>query len=286
MPQGRFCISGLYMRKRKLFCEISPLTYRISVEKNILMRNMRDLFSTETFSCHKDTAPLPVLVYRHNSLIRRRLGNVDMALQENKAVNLSIAAPHVNGIIIKPGETFSFWRLVGRDSRRNGYKTGLTIANGQPSRGVGGGMCQFTNLIHWMVLHSELTITEHHHHDGIDLFPDFHRQIPFGTGTSIVYNYLDYRFRNDTGNTYQLLVHTDDEYLCGELRAMHRQDHSFHIHAEDEYFSNENGTVFRNGIVVRDTIDVRSGNRIAQDVIRKNHAKVMYDTSNLKIEKR
>lgn len=42
-----------------------------------------------------------------------------MALQENKAVNLAIAAPKVNGITIKSGETFSFWKLVGHDSKNN-----------------------------------------------------------------------------------------------------------------------------------------------------------------------
>lgn len=52
---------------------------------------------------------------------------------------------------------------------------------------------------------------EHHHHDKVDLFPDFNRQIPFGTGTSIYYNYLDYRFRNDTQALYQLLVWVDGE---------------------------------------------------------------------------
>ena len=56
--------------------------------------------------------------------------------------------------------------------------------------------CQLSNLLHWMVLHSDLTITEHHHHDRFDLFPDDGRQVPFGMGTSIVYNYLDYRVTN------------------------------------------------------------------------------------------
>ena len=70
---------------------------------------------------------------------------------------------------------------------------------------------------------------EHHHHDQIDLFPDFKRTIPFGTGTSIVYNYLDYRFKNTTDITYQLIIYTTDEYLCGELRADKRPDYKYHI---------------------------------------------------------
>ena len=138
-------------------------------------------------------------------------------------------------------------------------------------------MCQLSNLIHWMVLHSELTITEHHHHDALDLFPDFGRQIPFGTGTSISYNYIDYRIKNETTNTYQLRLKVDDEYLCGELRAEEQQPHTFHIHAENEFFSREGGVIYRNGQVYRDIIDRKTGQCIDSQLIRTNHAKVMYE---------
>ena len=138
-------------------------------------------------------------------------------------------------------------------------------------------MCQLSNLIHWMVLHSDLTISEHHHHDGLDLFPDFGRQIPFGTGTSISYNYLDYRFTNNTDITYQLRLWVNGEYLCGELRAADHQPHTFHIHAENEFFSRENGVVYRNGQVFRDVIDPNSGSVLESQLIRTNHARVMYE---------
>ncbi|MCF0115750.1 MAG: VanW family protein, partial [Erysipelotrichaceae bacterium] len=215
--------------KRKLFCEISPTTYQISLFKERTIRHIKDFFSAKKFSSKKEDKPLPVVIYTHKSLIRRKLGNVNRKLQENKAVNLSIAAPKVNGILIYPGETFSFWKLVGSISEKKGYKEGLTIANGKSIPGVGGGMCQFTNLIHWMVLHTPLEIVEHHHHDEMDLFPDYGRQIPFGTGTSIVYNFLDYEFYNPTDAIYQLLVSTNDTYLCGELRASKAQEYAYHI---------------------------------------------------------
>ena len=263
--------------KRKLFCEISPLTYRISMEKEILKRKIRDVVRRCRFATERTESSLPVLVYRHKSLIRRRLGNVDMQLQENKATNLSLAITHIDGLVIHPGETFSIWKLIGRTSERRGFKEGLTIEKGRPAQGIGGGLCQLSNLIHWMVLHSELTITEHHHHDGIDLFPDFGRQIPFGTGTSISYNYIDYRVKNTTTNTYQLRLWVDDKYLCGELRATEPQTHSFHIHAENEFFSREDGVIYRNGQVFRDVIDRNTGSRIDSQLIRTNHARIMYD---------
>jgi vancomycin resistance protein VanW len=247
------------------------------MEKEILKRKLKDLLHKTNFAKVRTETSLPVVIYRHNSLIRRRLGNVNMQLQENKATNLALAVSHIDGLLILPGEIFSIWKLIGRTTQRKGYKEGLIIANGKPSQGIGGGMCQLSNLIHWMVLHSELTIVEHHHHDGLDLFPDFGRQIPFGTGTSISYNYIDYRLRNDTSNTYQLRLCVDGEYLRGELRATEPQLHTFHIHAKNEFFSREDGLIYRNGQVFRDVIDSITGNCLESQLIRTNHAKVMYD---------
>ncbi|MBO5798213.1 MAG: VanW family protein [Clostridia bacterium] len=268
---------------RKLFCEISPLTYRLSVKKGVIKRRLQDVFGGGQFATHKEREPLPVRVYRHNSLIRRQLGQVDMQLQENKAVNLSLAAPHVNGILIRPGETFSFWQLVGAPTKARGYREGLTISSGRTTSGIGGGMCQFTNLIHWMVLHSPLTVVERHHHNGLDLFPDFGRQVPFGTGTSVAYNYIDYRFRNDTGITFQLLVRTTDEYLCGELRADRQPRWAYHIKVENEGFVREADGVYRVGEIYRDKVDRLTGKCAVHELIQRNHARVMYDTSGLKI---
>ncbi len=262
---------------RKLFCEISPATYRISVARQIVKRDLSDAFSGRTFAKEKGEEKLPVLLYSHNSLIRRRLGSVDMELQNNKAVNLSLAAPKIDGVLIRPGETFSFWRLVGPTGAKRGYKMGLQIANGKTKAGIGGGMCQFTNLIHWMVLHSPLEIVEHHHHDGLDLFPDFNRQVPFGTGTSIHYNYLDYRFFNPTEVTFQLVTYTTEEYLCGELRADRGIPYSYHIRAEDEHFVREADGIYRCGKVYRRTVDRVTGNTVKDELLRTNHARVMYE---------
>lgn len=270
----------------RLFCELSPFTYWLSVLRCRVVRVCADFFRCGHFARERQEEPLPVVIYRHKSLIRRKLGGVDMRLQENKAVNLAIAAPHIDRVVIRPGETFSFWRLVGRCTARRGYREGLVIAGGRPSSGVGGGMCQFTNLLHWMVLHTDLTITEHHHHDRLDLFPDFGRQIPFGTGTSIFWNYLDYRFRNDTDNTYQILVSVGEEYLCGEIRAERQQRYSYHVGARGEYFSREPDGVYRNGEVYRRVVDRATGGLVREELLRRNHAKVLYDTAGLTIADR
>lgn len=82
------------------------------------------------------------------------------------AASLALAAPHNDGILIRPGETFSFWRLVGEPSSRRGYQMGAAIVGDHPEAGIGGGLCQPTNLLHWMALHSPLTLEEHRSHFG------------------------------------------------------------------------------------------------------------------------
>ncbi|MBL0706226.1 VanW family protein [Sinomonas sp. JC656] len=261
---------------RMLFGEIHPVTYRISIAKGRLLRNVSDLRPTLHLARARSASSLPVLVYRHNSLIRRRLGNVNPELQDNKAVSLSIAAPRVDGVLIRPGEVFSFWKLVGPVTARRGYREGLTIDHDRAASGIGGGMCQFTNLIHWMVLHTPLEIVEHHHHSGLDLFPDFNRQIPFGTGTSIVYNYLDYRFRNTAEQTFQLRVSVGEEYLSGELRAESALPLKYHIHEEDACFFRQDGSVYRYNSIHRTARDKRTGSEVLREHLSTNTALVCY----------
>ena len=276
-----------FIAKRKLFCEISPLCYEISVWKGRLLRYASDLFSWKSFARRKSQSKLPVVIERHKSLILRKLGNVDAQLQDNKAINLSLAAPKINGVLIRPGEIFSFWKLVGLTSERRGYKIGLMIRHGKPDQGIGGGLCQMSNLIHWLVLHSPLTIVEHHHHDKWDLFPDFGRQVPFGLGTSISHNYLDYRFQNNTDQTYQLLLWCDNTYLNGELRAEQPLEKKYHIRCLTEYFAKENGIWYRHNRIQRIRIHKATGipDCGGVEIIKVSHAQVLYDESFIPKEK-
>ena len=106
------------MKKRRLFCELSPLCYKISLRKEYLLRDLHDMRGGEKFASCINTVPLPAVVKSHSSVIMRNLNGVDPQLQKNKAINLRLAVEKINGIVLQPGETFSFWRLVGDPSDR------------------------------------------------------------------------------------------------------------------------------------------------------------------------
>lgn len=265
------------VKKRKLFCELSPACYRISLTKEYLLRDIRDTFSGEKFASEKNTVPFSSVVKNHTSNVLRRLEGVDMQLQRNKEVNLRIAAAQINGIVIQPGETFSFWRLVGEPTARRGYLDGLVINAGKLGKGVGGGLCQLANMIHWLVLNSPLTVTELVHHSDA-LFPDSGRRVPFGTGTSVFYKNVDYRFKNTTDRPVQLLVWLDENTLYGELRAQEPFPYIYRITEENQGYVEEDGEFFRVSQVYRITLD-RERRVIRRELVLDNHSRVMYDYS-------
>lgn len=219
---------------------------------------------------------LPYRVYKHQSVLVRRLGDADLKLQYNKVENLKLAMEKINGIVVRPGETFSFWRLVGRATRGKGYLEGMLLHDGEARAGVGGGLCQIANLIHWLCLHSPLTVTERHHHS-FDPFPDSGRVVPFGCGASLFYNYIDYQFRNDTRETFQLLFWLDQKCLNGDLRVDRELPYTYHIEERGHRFVREGEQYFRENELWRKKIKkIGNGDVLEVACIQKNHALVKY----------
>lgn len=79
---------------------------------------------------------LPYINVKHQSVLLRKLGDVDMQLQINKVKNLQIALEKINGIVIQPGEIFSFWELVGKPTAQKGYLEGVLISKGKVKVGI------------------------------------------------------------------------------------------------------------------------------------------------------
>lgn len=271
-------MKGVVIVGRKLFCDINPTTYKISLEKEIFKRNVKDLFSEEKIAKQHSKEVLPNIVKSHSSILIRKLNGVDLRLQENKVTNIMLACNKVNGLIIHPGETFSFWKTVGKATQKKGYKEGLVISSKGLTSGYGGGLCQMANMIHWLVLNSPLEVTELHHHSDA-LFPDERRRVPFGTGTSVSYNNIDYRFRNNTDQDVQILVWIEDGELLGELRSEREFPYRYKLIEENHHFKKEGDKYYRISQVYRLVIDRATNEVLNKELILDNHSAVLYDYS-------
>jgi vancomycin resistance protein VanW len=238
---------------------------------------VRDAWSGRVvWATRHDSGDLPVRVRQHGSLLLRELDPDQMHLQHNKVTNLRLAASRMDGLVIAPGETFSFNRVVGSCTRRRGYLDGMRLSNGTAQAGVGGGICQLANLVHWMVLHSPLTVVERSEHS-FDPFPDRGRVLPWGVGCSIVYNYVDLVVRNDTERPFQLRTRVGERHLHGQLRTDVRPEHSYMVEARGEQFLRQDGRVYRRNQIWRRVIDRVSGAQVGEELVRTNCALVVYE---------
>lgn len=255
---------------------IHPVFYFLSVWSKRFLRYLKWYTGKKKYAKLKTNDKLPFRVKKHQSVLIRRLGNSDLQLQYNKVTNLRLAIPHINGILIKPGETFSYCKLVGLATKRKGYLPGMLLCNGEAKSGTAGGLCQIANLIHWLVIHSPLTVVERHHHS-FDPFPDEGRVVPFGSGATIFYNYVDYQFTNHTPYTFQINLWISEKCLEGELRISEELDYAYHVYEKDHQFLKVSGLYYRKNEIWRDKIaKFKSGKVLQSEMIARNFAEVKY----------
>lgn len=267
----------MLFNKGKLFCDINPTCYAISLQKEICKRHLKDFFSREKISKKQSEKKLSNVISSYSSHLIKKGKGVDPVLQQNKAVNIKLACKGLNGLIIHPGETFSFWKSVGKTTTKRGFKDGRVIEGNNLKPGIGGGLCNLANTIHWMVLHSPMDVTEFHKHSDA-LAPDEGERKPFTSGTSVSYNNVDYRFKNNTDQNIQLLVWCDDENLYGELRSEKEFPETYRLVEEGHHFrKEENGKYYRVSKIYRETIERKTDKVTKKELILDNHSEVMYD---------
>jgi vancomycin resistance protein VanW len=215
----------------------------------------------------------PSTVARHQSVLRRKLGNSDPRLQERKITNLKLAAAKLDGLVINPGKTFSFWHAVGKPTRRRGYVKGMLLANGEIREGIGGGLCQMSNLLFWLFLHTPMKITERYHHS-LDVFPDSGRTLPFGSGATILYNFVDLKIKNVSAQPLQLKVWVTDKHLKGKILSPEPLAEKFHVIERCHAFARQQNRYFRFNEIWREKIV--SGVPHETEKITTNFAPVKY----------
>ena len=248
----------------------------LSREAEILKKKLRDRQSDEHFATERTKEKLPYLAAGSRKSMIKRAPGVDLTLQKNKAVNIDLACRTFNHLVIHPGQTFSFWKSVGKTTRKKGYLDGRIIQDGKLIPGLGGGLCNLANTLHLLVLQTPLTVTELHTHSDA-LAPDEGPRKPFANGTSISYNNIDFRFRNDTDQDFQIVIGCRGEDLCAQLRCEHPYPYTYRLAEEDHHFSKEGDTWYRTSKIYHETYDKETGELLNRRLILDNHSEVMFD---------
>lgn len=265
--------------KRKMFCEMNPFFYNLSIKKEVVKRYIKNCFCRDKIAKDKLSEKLPNVVHFHRSNMIKRAPGVDLTHQLNKADNIDIAGKKISGIVIHPGEVFSFWQTVGKITKRKGYKIGRVLKYNKLVADIGGGLCNLGNTIYLLAVHSPLKVTELHHHSDA-LAPDEGKRVPFSAGISVAYNYVDLKLENVTDQDVQILIWCEGEELCAELRSEKPFPVEYELVEEGHHFKkDEDGTYYRNSVIYRNHVDAETKKVIKKELIYNNHSRVMFDYS-------
>lgn len=123
----------------------------------------------------------------------------------NRIYNITLASSRLNGVLVKPGETFSFVNTIGDVSSFTGYKQAYIIQGGRTVLGDGGGVCQVSTTFFRALLNAGLPIVERHAHAYRVGY--YELDSPPGLDAAIYTPTVDLKFKNDTGN--HILIQTE-----------------------------------------------------------------------------
>lgn len=125
----------------------------------------------------------------------------------NRVYNVSLATSRINGILVKPGETFSFNGSLGDVSQFTGYQQAYIISGGKTILGDGGGVCQVSSTLFRSLLNAGLPITEraaHAYRVGY-----YEQNSPPGMDATVYGPSPDLKFTNDTPGHILIVAKAD-----------------------------------------------------------------------------
>lgn len=113
-----------------------------------------------------------------------------------RVYNLTHAAKKLHGVLIPPGQNFSYNNAIGDISQATGFKPGYIIKDGRTVLGDGGGVCQDSTTMFRAALNTGLPIVERHAHAYRVKY--YENDSKPGFDATVFAPSVDFRFKNDT----------------------------------------------------------------------------------------
>lgn len=136
----------------------------------------------------------------------------------NRSTNIRLATQKINGVVLMPGETFSYNQVVGKRTTANGFKVAAVYSNGEVSEGVGGGICQVSSTLYNAVLFSNLEVTERRNHT-------FHTgYVPAGQDATVSWGAPDFKFKNNRNYPIRIVATVSGGKITTKIYGLKQAD--------------------------------------------------------------
>ena len=200
----------------------------------------------------------------------------DIQYQYNKVHNLKLAAATMDGLLIRPGETFSFFQRV-RHAQSGGqkYLDGLSVVNGELVGVPGGGLCQLSNHLFWTFLHSPLTVLERHGH-AIQDFPPASEDELHGVDATVSEGWKDLKVENLTSHTYQLRIGFTEDHLHIDLLSDSPPEYRYEVTQQNLSYAWEEDCIYETCDIYRAKYPVSGDLPLFRTLLYRNKTRIAY----------
>lgn len=117
-----------------------------------------------------------------------------------RTTNLKLAMNKLNGVVVAPGETFSYNKTLGKRTAEAGYKEAGGYAGGKVVQTLAGGICQISSTLYDAAIYANLEIVERHNHMFLAGY------VGAGKDATVVYGAYDLKFKNT--RNYPIMIKT------------------------------------------------------------------------------
>lgn len=235
---------------RKRVTEVFPflLPLRQAQRKLFFYTGMH--LDKNTYAQRQNARQLPHEIFETSSLMLNQNSGFDMKYQFNKVHNLKLAAKKINGLLIRPGEVFSFCYATRKADRSEPYRDGLSLVNGEITGEYGGGLCQFSNMLYWMFLHTPLMVVERHGHE-VEAIPPTEADYLAGIDATVAEGWLDLKVKNNTTHTYQLVIDFDSDTMYGKVLSDGEKCFEYQVYNQSLRYVKEDSKIVEKSVVMR-----------------------------------
>ena len=138
----------------------------------------------------------------------------------NRKENIRLASVKINGLVLNPGEVFSFNGVVGPRTEATGYKVAHVYSGNKVVDGIGGGICQVSSTLYNAVVLADLEIVYRTNHS----IPVSY--VPLGRDATVSYGTIDFKFKNDKATPVKFEVIADGNRLTVNIygRKKYKKD--------------------------------------------------------------
>ena len=118
--------------------------------------------------------------------------------EKDRSNNVELAASKINGVVLGPGDVFSYNTVVGKRTEEEGFKKAHVYAGGKIIDGLGGGICQVSTTLYNTVLFAGLEVVERRNHNMLVGY------VPPGRDATVSYGSIDFKFKDNYGTPVKI----------------------------------------------------------------------------------